>query len=940
MAREKKLSIRLQATGGDKLRREFGRLGQEGTAAFNRISGATKPASSGIRAVDASARALNGVFRQAAGLIGAYAGIQGISRTLGFIVSTNREFEKLNASLKTVTGSAEAADRAFKLIEDFASETPFNVEQITEAFIKLKALGLDPSEDALRSYGNTASAMGKNLMQFVEAIADAATGEFERLKEFGIKAKSQGDQVSFTFQGITTTIGKNAEEIEAYLRRIGNAQFAGAMSEQMKTLGGVFSNIQDNFARLAREVGAGGLNDAIRDVALSLKDVTDSGREAARSLGETLGAALRVAADGLGLLITHMDVVVESLGALLIARTVGGAITAMNVAILGNAGAVVGFKMLAQVSSLAAARMVIMEGAAKLATLAMAGLRSVMLLVGGPVGIAILAGVALYKLAEGHDAAGKAAKDHAKEMEELRAKISQTTDDIESLNAASRHEALARWTEKLGIANDNVKAVTQQLKSGGIGGFWDQFSRFGTQLQADLYQIRKAFQTGRIDADQYREAIWKLAVRYPEFTENAKEIQEQVLALKAAELAASRARAEIERIRTGVTTPENGVSPTVTNPTGAVGQTGRVKPPKEDKQTKRIQDYIAELEQEEVALRRLMLARQEGGAALQDALLLEAQEQELRRLGIDLTAKAGSAEAAYAEKIRALIASRMSLAKVEDEQEERNRRHIETVEEITKAYAALGSETEQAIQSAIRWRKEALEGLDATKEGYAGFKAQIEEIFSHMMADARERDLQNSIHWADGVKRGLQSVMLEAEDMALMTEDITRKAFQGIEDGIVQMVTTGKISFSSLVDSIMADITRMAVRQAIMAPLAGMMGGMFGGGAGFFGMFHEGGMIGGSAPMKLAPVGAFDGAPRFHTGGIAGGGLLPDEVPIIARRGELVIPPERIKREPMNAAPVTVVMNIKTNDAGSFRASQNQIAADAARAIERANRNR
>lgn len=252
MAATKKLSIRLSATGGEQLRREFGKLGKEGQQAFHKISHATAPASAGLKAVDASARALNGVLRQAAGLIGAYAGIQGISRSLGFIVSTNREFERLHASLKTVTGSAQGADRAFKMIEDFASSTPFNVEQITEAFIKLKALGLDPSQEALMSYGNTASAMGKNLMQFVEAIADAATGEFERLKEFGIKARTQGEQVSFTFQGVTTTVGKNAAEIESYLRQIGNVQFAGAMSEQMNTLGGIFSNIQDNFSKLAR----------------------------------------------------------------------------------------------------------------------------------------------------------------------------------------------------------------------------------------------------------------------------------------------------------------------------------------------------------------------------------------------------------------------------------------------------------------------------------------------------------------------------------------------------------------------------------------------------------------------------------------------------------------------------------------------------------------
>ena len=70
--------------------------------------------------------------------------------------------------------------------------------------------------------------MGKNLMQFVEAIADAATGEFERLKEFGIKARTQGEQVSFTFQGVTTTVGKNAAEIENYLRQIGMSSLPGA----------------------------------------------------------------------------------------------------------------------------------------------------------------------------------------------------------------------------------------------------------------------------------------------------------------------------------------------------------------------------------------------------------------------------------------------------------------------------------------------------------------------------------------------------------------------------------------------------------------------------------------------------------------------------------------------------------------------------------------
>jgi hypothetical protein len=66
-------------------------------------------------------------------------------------------------------------------------------------------------------------------------------------------------------------------------------------------------------------------------------------------------------------------------------------------------------------------------------------------------------------------------------------------------------------------------------------------------------------------------------------------------------------------------------------------------------------------------------------------------------------------------------------------------------------------------------------------------------------------------------------------------------------------------------------------------------------------------------------------------------------VPIIARRGELVVPPERVVREektPREQRPITVVVNVTAADASSFRASQGQIAADMARAIDRASRNR
>lgn len=193
------------------------------------------------------------------------------------LVSVQREFDILNSSLITVTGSSENAKQEFAWIKEFASETPYQLTEVTGAFIKMKALGLDASRDALISYGNTASAMGKDLNQMIEAVADAATGEFERLKEFGIKARKNGDDVAFTFRGVTTTVRNSASEITGYLQGLGNNDFAGAMALRAGTLDGAISNLADTWDGLFRTINdgnAGGLiYDSIKLATGAVKDL-------------------------------------------------------------------------------------------------------------------------------------------------------------------------------------------------------------------------------------------------------------------------------------------------------------------------------------------------------------------------------------------------------------------------------------------------------------------------------------------------------------------------------------------------------------------------------------------------------------------------------------------------------------------------------------------
>lgn len=231
-----------------------------------------------------SATADLGKLGQAAVKAGAaIGGLETARRVFESLVASQRNFDKLNSGLITMTGSAENAAKAFQVLQQFAKETPYGLNQAVEGFTKLVALGLEPSKEALISYGNTAAAMGKDLNQMIEAVADAATGEFERLKEFGIKASQQGDSVSFTFRGVTTTVKKNSEEIQKYLLNIGNTDFAGAMDVRAKTLDGVLSSLADTFDGLVLNIAQSGFGDAVAEQAAAAE-------EAIQSLSDSIGS--------------------------------------------------------------------------------------------------------------------------------------------------------------------------------------------------------------------------------------------------------------------------------------------------------------------------------------------------------------------------------------------------------------------------------------------------------------------------------------------------------------------------------------------------------------------------------------------------------------------------------------------------------------------------
>lgn len=161
----------------------------------------------------------------------------------------------------------------------------------------------------------------------------------------------------------------------------------------------------------------------------------------------------------------------------------------------------------------------------------------------------------------------------------------------------------------------------------------------------------------------------------------------------------------------------------------------------------------------------------------------------------------------------------------------------------------------------------------------------------------------------------LQEYAAEAMDLAGSIGEAIVRAFQSAENAVVDFVKTGKLNFSDMITSFIADLARLAVRRFILGPIAGALSGVLGsfGLPGLAAVSYDGGGHTGYGP---------------RTGGLDGkGGFLamvhPQERIIDERRGE--------NRGRQGGGDVYVT--IQARDVDSFRQSRTQVAADIARAV-------
>ena len=174
----------------------------------------------------------------------------------GFTIKTAIDgagnIEQYRNTLETVLKDSDMARRKLAWASRFANRTPFETNEVLSGMTKLQSYGIEgdrvlktTNRTYLEMIGDMASGMGKSFDQAIEAIADARTGELERLKEFGITknmiaefGKSKGLEI-FNNKGQINDL----ELFNKTLFEMMDSRFGGAMEKQAKTFKGGLSTI-------------------------------------------------------------------------------------------------------------------------------------------------------------------------------------------------------------------------------------------------------------------------------------------------------------------------------------------------------------------------------------------------------------------------------------------------------------------------------------------------------------------------------------------------------------------------------------------------------------------------------------------------------------------------------------------------------------------------
>lgn len=263
----------------------------------------------------------------AAGSIAAFFGVQQAIRGITAVARTGGEMEILEKRLESIMGSLESGQQATAWIKEFTRDTPFQLQEVTEAFIRAKAFGMDPMNGTMQAIADQASQLGgdmETLNGITTALGQAyakqklQAEEVLQLVERGVPAwdllaEATGKNVQ-QLQEMSSAGELGRKEIGLLIKAMGDRSM-GAAASQMETLSGRVSNLRDAFREFVEEVNRQGFLDYAKQQLKELQDfiaeASEDGRlqQWAKEMSDTLAGMGKAIKGTVAFLVEYRDAI-------------------------------------------------------------------------------------------------------------------------------------------------------------------------------------------------------------------------------------------------------------------------------------------------------------------------------------------------------------------------------------------------------------------------------------------------------------------------------------------------------------------------------------------------------------------------------------------------------------------------------------------------------
>jgi len=195
-------------------------------------------------------------------------------------------FQDMKVALNQVTGSAQQGGRAFDFLNKFSETSRFNIKDLSDAFISLYRSGINPSEELLKTFTDTASATRQPLETLNALILLFTKGteggmgllQFKRLENEGIPV----------FKILREQFGLSKDGVEEFLKSVSGTKyvlgllreglgktFGGTEAANAKNLSTTFDDVKNAGEKLIASLGDSGLNKVLAETFILFKDIID-----------------------------------------------------------------------------------------------------------------------------------------------------------------------------------------------------------------------------------------------------------------------------------------------------------------------------------------------------------------------------------------------------------------------------------------------------------------------------------------------------------------------------------------------------------------------------------------------------------------------------------------------------------------------------------------